>query len=46
MRRALRWISAAEIIAAVHVTAFGRWWAAAAAARLGKLYGDISRGLK
>lgn len=46
MRRVLRWIATAEIVAAVHVTAFGRWWADAAVARLGKISGVISRGLK
>jgi hypothetical protein len=37
-----RWLCTLEIIAAVRVTAFGRWWAAAAVARLGKLSGKYA----
>lgn len=46
MTRALRAVIVAEMVMATHLGAFGGWWAASAARRLGKLSGIDSRGLK
>lgn len=48
MTGVLRWLVVREIVVAVHISAFGRWWAAHAGARLEKLSGRVSRrrGLK
>jgi hypothetical protein len=46
MRRAVLWLLRAEVIAANHLTAVGRHWAARAGRRLGKFSGDFSGGLK
>jgi hypothetical protein len=42
----LRAMTVAEVMVAVRVCAFGRWWAQAAARRLGKISGIGAEGLK
>jgi hypothetical protein len=46
MRRALARIFVAEIIVAMHFGAFGEWWAASAARRLGKVSARFPKGAR